>query len=91
MVQPGLEMVIEVDPEGTLDPALGVAKRIPETGRLEVDVREMPPFDLTLIPFVWSATRDSSIVELSRAMAEDLESTRDGSGTCIFFPSARCG
>ena len=72
VVQPGLEMVIEVDPEGTLDPALGVAKRIPETGRLEVDVREMPPFDLTLIPFVWSATRDSSIVELSRAMAEDL-------------------
>ena len=72
VVQPGLEMVIEVDPEGTLDPALGVAKRIPETGRLKVDVREMPPFDLTLIPFVWSATRDSSIVELSRAMAEDL-------------------
>ena len=72
VVQPGLEMVIEVDPEGTLDPEFGVAKRIPETGRLEVDVRAMPPFDLTLIPFVWSATRDSSIVDVSRAMAEDL-------------------
>ena len=72
VVQPGLEMVIEVDPEGTLDPDLGVAGRIPGTGRLEVDVREMPPFDLTLIPFVWSATRDSSIVDVSRAMAEDL-------------------
>ena len=72
VVQPGLEMVIEVDPDGTLDPALGVAKRIPETGRLEVDVREMPPFDLTLIPFVWSATRDSSMVDLTRAMAEDI-------------------
>ena len=71
VVQPGLEMVIEVDPAGTLDPELGVAKRIPETGRLAVDVREMPPFDLTLVPYVWSATRDSSIVELSRAMAED--------------------
>ena len=33
VVQPGLEMVIEVDPAGTLDPALGVAKRMPETGR----------------------------------------------------------
>ena len=72
VMQPGLEMVIEVDPEGTLDPELGVAKRIPGTGRLEVDVREMPPFDLTLIPFVWSATHDSSMVDVTRAMAEDL-------------------
>ena len=72
LVQPGLEMVIEVDPQGTLDPELGVAKRIPETGRLAVDVREMPPFDLTLIPFVWSANHDSSMVDLTRAMAEDI-------------------
>ena len=27
VVQPGLEMVVEVDPDGTLDPALGVATR----------------------------------------------------------------
>ena len=74
VVQPGLEMVIEVDPEGTLDPELGVAKRIPGTGRLEVDVREMPPFDLTLIPFVWSANHDSAMVDVTRAMAEDPES-----------------
>ena len=74
VVQPGLEMVIEMDPDGTLDPELGVAKRIPGTGRLEVDVREMPPFDLTLIPFVWSATHDSSMVDVTRAMAEDPQS-----------------
>ncbi len=71
VVQPGLEMVIEVDPVGTLDPELGVAKRIPETGRLEVDVRALPPFDLTVVPFVWSATHDSSMVDVARAMADD--------------------
>ena len=71
VLQPGLEMVIEVDPEGTLDPELGVAKRIPETGRLEVDVREMPLFNLTLVPFIWTETHDSSIVDLTRAMAAD--------------------
>ena len=71
VVQPGLEMVIDVDPNGTLDPALGVAKRIPETGRLEVEVRAMPLFDLTLIPFIWSQTQDSSIVDVIDAMAED--------------------
>ena len=26
VVQPGLEMFVEVDPDGTLDPALGVAR-----------------------------------------------------------------
>ena len=42
VVQPGLEMVIDVDPEGTLGPDPGVKKRIPETGRLAVEVRTMP-------------------------------------------------
>ena len=73
VIQPGLEMVIEVDPQGTLDEGLGVAKRIPEMGRLAVDVRAMPLFDLTLIPFIWSETRNSSIVDLVEAMAADPE------------------
>ncbi len=82
VVQPGLEMVIEVDPESALDPALGVARRIPEEGRLPVDVRAMPILDLTLIPFIWSRTHDSSIVKLVDAIAavpenhELLEETR---------------
>ena len=69
VIQPGLEMVIEVDPGGTLDPSLGVAKRIPETGRLPVDVRAMPVFDLTLVPFIWTETGDESIVSLVREIA----------------------
>ena len=73
VIRPGLEMVIEVDPDGTLDSGLVVAKRIPETGRLAVDVRAMPLFDLTLVPFIWTETRDSSIVDLIEAMAADPE------------------
>ena len=33
VVRPGLEMVVEIDPDGTLDPALGIAARVPQTGR----------------------------------------------------------
>ena len=73
VIQPGLEMVIEVDPHDTLDPGLGVAKRIPETGRLAVEVKAMPPFDLTLIPFIWTETHDSSIVDLAEAVTADPE------------------
>ena len=55
VIQPGLEMVVEVDPDGTVDAALGVAKRIPAEGRAAVEVREVPPLYLTLVPFVSTA------------------------------------
>ncbi len=69
----GLEMVVEIDPEGTLDPRLGVPKRIPETGRLAIEVGEMPALDLTAIPFLWRADPDSAVVEAAKGMAADPE------------------
>ena len=73
MVQPGLEMVVEVDPDGALDPGLGVARRIPETGRAAVDVRAVPPLDITLVPFLWTENPDSTILQPVREMAADPE------------------
>ena len=73
VLKPGLEMVIEVDPNGTLDPRLGIAKRMPATGRMKVDVREMPDFQLTLVPFLYEADPDSSILEITAGMASDAE------------------
>ena len=71
VIRPGLEMVIEIDPDGTLDPGLGVARRIPETGSLPIDVRDMPFLDLTVIPFLWSAEPDSAILDHTAGMATD--------------------
>ena len=71
VIAPGLEMVIEVDPERTLDPAVRVVNRIPETGRMPVDVRRVPPLDLTLIPFLLASNPDSSAVNDVAAMASD--------------------
>ena len=73
VVQPGLEMVVEIDPGGTLDEGLDVVRRIPETGRLAVEVRSMPRFDVTFIPFVWDANPDTSVVDLVNAMEADPE------------------
>ncbi len=73
VIQPGLEIVIEPDPDGTLDPALGVAGRIPATGRMPVDVHSMPVFELTLVPFLWEESPDASILEITAAMAGDPE------------------
>ena len=68
VIAPGLEMVVEVDPDGTLDPAFGVTKRIPDSGRLDVHVRSVPPFDLTLVPLLGQG-EDSSVVKLIDALA----------------------
>jgi len=73
VLQAGLEMVIEVDPDGTLDPGLGIAGRMPATGRLAVDVREMPDFQLMLVPFLYEANPDSSILDITAGMASDPE------------------
>ncbi len=71
VVRPGLEMVVEIDPEGTLDPGLGVASRIPETGRMAVDVQEMPALHLTVIPFLWNPDPHWEAVETAEAMEAD--------------------
>ncbi|MYC88284.1 MAG: hypothetical protein F4X22_08625 [Gemmatimonadales bacterium] len=72
VIQPGLEMVVEIDPDGTLDPNLGVSKRIPESGRTTVDVRAVPPLLLTLLPMVWTEDNDREAATfVSTAEAED--------------------
>ena len=74
VIQPGLEMVIEIDPDSTLDPGLGVTKRIPETGRAPVQVEVVPVLDLTVVPFQRAQDSDTSIVDIARGMAADPQS-----------------
>ena len=73
VVQPGLEMVIEIDREGVLPPGAGVAKRIPEEGRAPVLVKTVPALDLTVVPFLFVRGPDSTIVETALAMAAEEE------------------
>ena len=73
IIRPGLKMVVEIDPEGTLDPGLVTASRIPDTGRMAVDVREMPVFHLTVIPFLWSVNPHREAVETAEVMEADPE------------------
>ena len=82
VLQSGTEIVIEIDPDGTLDPGLKITRRIPETGRVKLDIQEMPVLDLTVIPFLWAASPGLSILESTAGMAADplghelLEDTR---------------
>jgi len=73
VIVPGLEMVVEVDPGGTLDAAVDVQKRIPETGRLAAGVLAVPTFDLVVVPFLRRSDPDLSIVDIVNALAPDDE------------------
>lgn len=70
VIQPGLEMVVEIDPDGTLAPELGVTKRIPEEGRTPVQVASVPSLDMTVIPFQWAPKPLPWIVDVATGMAE---------------------
>ena len=88
LVQPGLEMVVEIDPDGVLDASLGVARRIPQEGRLAVEVREMPVLDLTVIPFLWNSDPDSAIIGLVEGMADDPDGHALLEDTHVLLPVA---
>ena len=64
-------MVVEIDPGGTLDPALGLGGRVPETGRMALDVREVPPLYLTLVPLLWEENPDRSILDEIEGLSDD--------------------
>ena len=36
--------------------------RVPETGRMAIDVRSVPPLDLTLVPLLWIENPDNTTV-----------------------------
>ena len=73
VIRPDLEMVVEIDPDGTLDEELDVAARVPEDGRLEYRVYDLSTFDLTVIPFLWENDPDSAIIGYAKKMEEDEE------------------
>ena len=80
VLMPGLEMLIEIDPDRALDPSLGILGRLPPTGRMAVDVRNVPPFELTLVPFLWIENPDRSIlteVEVLTSESDLFRPTRD--------------
>ena len=73
VIVPGTEMVVEVDPDGTLDPSLGIGGRIPEEGRMALDVRTMPPFNVTAVPFLWQEEPDSSGLKVAAGLTAEHE------------------
>ncbi len=72
-IEPGLEMVVEIDPDGTLEDSLLTTKRIPSEGRFKFEVDDLPSFDLTLVPFLWEEDPDSAVIDHFEEMEDEEE------------------
>jgi len=68
VLAPGVEMVVEVDPDGVVPRAAGSVVRVPDRGRAKLDVREMPGMNLTVVPILAKAESDSTVFEWTSAL-----------------------
>ncbi|MCY3554714.1 MAG: Ig-like domain-containing protein [Gemmatimonadetes bacterium] len=73
VIQPSLEMVIEIDPEGTHDTPVLLPDRIPARGAITVAVHEIPPMRLTVIPLVWTEDPDEGLLAEVNSLTADSE------------------
>ena len=75
VLQPGLEMVVELDPASALPLKPGSRTRFPASGRLALDVRDVLPMHLTIVPVLYHT-------EANRSTNPEIEAaTRNVAGT----------
>ena len=71
VVTPGLQMFVEVDPEGTLPLSAESTTRFPPLATELLNVVEVPPMQLTLVPVLEEAAPDTSILAWVRGVSAE--------------------
>lgn len=73
VLQPGVEMVVELDPDRALPLTPGSVRRIPAEGAAALDVRRASPLELTVVPiqYAWdvNAELNAAVAETARELA----------------------
>ena len=70
-IAPGTEMVVEVDPDGVIPQAPGSVMRFPASGAEPLNVVEVPPMEVTVVPVLEAAEPDSSVFDWTRGLSAD--------------------
>ena len=71
VLQPGVEMVVELDPDGVVPPAAGSQLRVPAQGRMRLDVRALPVLEQTIVPVLLASAPDDRVFNWTRGMTAD--------------------
>ena len=76
VLMPGTEMVVELDSEGALPLAPGSIVRVPATGAMPLQVLEVPPLNVTVVPvqYAWehNAVSNDGVLDVSEDLVENL-------------------
>ena len=72
-VRDGTEFVVVADSAEVIPRAEGSRTRFPDTGSVALDVVEVPPFELTVVPVLNADKPDSSIFEWTDGIDDDSE------------------
>ena len=70
-IEPGTELVVEADPGGLVPLAPGSQTRFPASGSWPLNVIEVPPMELTVVPVVEAEQPDSSIYEWANGIRDN--------------------
>ena len=70
-IQPGVGLVVEADPEGVVPRAPDSETRFPDSGVYSLDVVEVPPMELVVVPVVEAEEPDESIFEWTNGIGDD--------------------
>ena len=74
VIRPGLEVVVELDPDRSLPLASGSVRRVPTQGRLAPDVRSVSAMNVTIVPiqYAWgvNAAANARVLEFARGLAD---------------------
>ncbi len=68
VIRPGLEFIVEIESDSALFTESRTKSRLPETGRLAVDVWDMPVLNLTIVPLLWDEDPDFATVNQTQGM-----------------------
>ena len=75
VLQPGLQMVVELDTDEVLPLTPGSGSRFPASGRLAIDVRNVPPLRLTIVPVLYQSAANRSTNPEIEDITRDMVST----------------
>ncbi len=70
-IRPDVELVVEADPGQVVPRAAGSEVRFPASGGMPLNVIDVPPMELTIVPVVEAAEPDSSIFEWTDNIDDD--------------------
>lgn len=81
VLQPDLSMVVQLDPDGALPLTSSSQSRFPAEGRYDIDVRQMPPLRVTLVPVQYHSEENRDVNPRVAAFAGELAAAATGAGS----------